>query len=190
MGHRLERDVGSSAGPGPCGLCVASTDFLARPHHGLRSASGCLLIGCRMQDNAPDLSMDYSFLLESPVLDREESLVSPHGNDLHRFAVSKLSHQVSLVFVCACLCATQLSLLIASISVQGARQVTDDDESFLLPTPLLPLVYTHAHTQSTAFPLATHIVDRKVDCNHASPKHKYVYFFMHTHSDRQVSLCP
>ena len=53
-----------------------------------------------MQDLAPDLSMDYSFLLESPVLDREESLASPHGGDLHRFALSKLSHQVRVVCVC------------------------------------------------------------------------------------------
>ena len=43
-------------------------------------------------DNAPDVSDEYSFLLESSVLDRDGSPASPAGGDAFaHFAVSKLS---------------------------------------------------------------------------------------------------
>ena len=47
-----------------------------------------------MQDNAPDLSMDYSFLLDSPELDRNHSTSPSSQHDFHRFAISNMAHKV------------------------------------------------------------------------------------------------
>lgn len=45
-----------------------------------------------MQDNAPDLSMDYSFLLDSPELDRNDSTSPSSQHNFHRFAISNMAN--------------------------------------------------------------------------------------------------
>ena len=48
--------------------------------------------GASAMDDAPDVSDEYSFLLESSVLDRDGSSASPQlGDAFAHFAVSKLS---------------------------------------------------------------------------------------------------